>query len=41
MFAEMAGRFSRLRPDEFDLDAAQYKQLERNVIEWQGRARNQ
>jgi hypothetical protein len=41
MFAEMAGRFSRLRPDEFDLDAAQYKQLERNVIEWQGRAPNQ
>lgn len=38
MFAEMAGRFSRLRPDEFGLDPGQYEQLERKVLEWQQRA---
>jgi hypothetical protein len=41
MFAEMAGRFSRLRRDEFGLDSAQYEQLERRVLEWQERARHQ
>ena len=41
MFAGMAGRFSRLRPDEFGLDSAQYEQLVLRVIEWQKRARNQ
>ncbi len=41
MFAEMAGRFSRLRRDEFGLDSAQYEQLERTVLEWQERARHQ
>ena len=40
MFAEMAGRFSRLRPEEFGLDRQQYEQLERKVLEWQERARN-
>jgi hypothetical protein len=40
MFAEMAGRFSRLRQDEFGLDREQYEQLERKVVEWQERARN-
>ena len=40
MFAEMAGRFSRLRPEEFGLDRQQYDQLERKVLEWQERARN-
>jgi hypothetical protein len=39
MFAEMAGRFSRLRPEEFGLDRQQYEQLERKVLEWQERAR--
>jgi hypothetical protein len=40
MFAEMAGRFSRLRPEEFGLDPEQYEQLERKVHEWQKRARH-
>jgi hypothetical protein len=40
MFAEMAGRFSRLRPDEFGLDPQQYEQLELTVLEWQQRARS-
>lgn len=40
MFAEMAGRFSRLRPDEFDLDPERYERLERKVLEWQEPARN-
>ena len=40
MFAETAGRFSRLRPEEFGLDPAQYEQLERRVFEWQERARS-
>jgi hypothetical protein len=40
MFAEMVGRFSRLRPEEFGLDPAQYEQLERRVFEWQERARS-
>ena len=40
MFAEMAGRFSRLRSDEFGLDPPQYQRLERKVLEWQERGRN-
>lgn len=40
MFAQMAGRFSRLRPEEFGLDRQQYEQLERKVREWQERARH-
>jgi hypothetical protein len=40
MFAEMAGRFSRLRPDEFGLDPPHYQQLERKVLEWQERGTN-
>lgn len=40
MFAEMAGRFSRLRPDEFGLDPERYERLERKVLEWQEQARN-
>jgi hypothetical protein len=40
MFAEMAGRFSRLRPEEFGLDRQQYEHLERKVSEWQDRARS-
>ena len=34
MFGEMAGRFSRLRQDEFGLDAGQYEELERRVAAW-------
>jgi Nucleotidyl transferase AbiEii toxin, Type IV TA system len=41
MFAEMAGRFTRLRPDEFGLDPEQYEQLDRKVGEWQKRARDE
>jgi hypothetical protein len=41
MFAEMAGRFSRLRPDEFGLDPEEYEQLDRKVGEWQKRARDE
>lgn len=40
MFAEMAGRFSRLRPDEFGIDSAQYEQLKRKVVEWEERGRS-
>lgn len=40
MFAEMAGRFSRLRIEEFGLDPAQYQQLERKVFEWQEQSRS-
>jgi hypothetical protein len=40
MFAEMAGRFSRLRAEEFGLDRQRYEQLERKVLEWQERARD-
>jgi hypothetical protein len=40
MFVEMAGRFSRLRPEEFGVDRQQYEQLERKVLEWQERARH-
>jgi hypothetical protein len=40
MFVEMAGRFSRLRPEEFGVDRQQYEQLERKVLDWQERARN-
>jgi Nucleotidyl transferase AbiEii toxin, Type IV TA system len=39
-FGEMAGRFSRLRPDEFGIDSAQYERLKRKVAEWQGRGRS-
>jgi hypothetical protein len=38
MFAEMAGRFSRLRQDEFEIDADQYEELARRVAAWQERA---
>lgn len=34
MFAEMAGRFSRLRIDEFDIDADEYEQLAQRVNGW-------
>ena len=40
MFAEMASRFSRLRPDEFGIDSAQYEQLRRKVADWQERGRS-
>jgi Nucleotidyl transferase AbiEii toxin, Type IV TA system len=40
IFAEMAGRFSRLRPDEFGLDRARYEQLELKVLVWQKQARD-
>jgi hypothetical protein len=33
-FGEMAGRFLRLRRDEFGLDAGQYEELERRVAAW-------
>lgn len=35
MFVEMAGRFTRLRQDEFGLDASQYEELARRVAAWQ------
>jgi hypothetical protein len=35
----MAGRFSRLRADEFGLDPERHEHLERKVLEWQERAR--
>lgn len=38
MFAEMAGRFSRLRHDEFDIDPAGYEELKRRVAAWQEQA---
>jgi hypothetical protein len=37
MFAEIAGRFSRLREDEFGIDADQYAELARRVAVWQER----
>jgi hypothetical protein len=40
MFAEMAGQFSRLRPDEFGIAAEQYEQLARTVLRWQEHARS-
>lgn len=41
MFAEMTGRFSRLRQDEFGLDAAQYEELARGVVAWREQALSQ
>jgi hypothetical protein len=41
MFAEMAGRFSRLRADEFGLGPEQHEQLDHKVSEWQKRARDE
>jgi hypothetical protein len=38
MFAEMAGRFSRLRQDEFEIDADQHEELARRVATWRERA---
>lgn len=38
MFAEMAGRFSRLRIDEFDIDANEYEELARRVDGWREQA---
>jgi hypothetical protein len=38
MFAEMLGRFGRLRRDEFDLDDARYEQLGREVARWREQA---
>ena len=34
VFAEMASRFSRLRIDEFDIDAGEYEKLARRVDGW-------
>jgi hypothetical protein len=34
MFAEMAGRFSRLRRDEFGIEPAEYEDLKRRVAAW-------
>ena len=38
VFAEMLGRFRRLRRDEFDLDDARYRELAANVERWRVRA---
>jgi hypothetical protein len=38
LFAEMLGRFDRLRRDEFDLDDAEYEQLRGAVRRWHERA---
>jgi hypothetical protein len=38
LFAEMVGRFDRLRRDEFDLDDAEYEQLRGAVRRWHERA---
>jgi hypothetical protein len=38
VFAEMLGRFGRLRRDEFELDDARYKRLAREVDRWRERA---
>jgi hypothetical protein len=38
LFAEMAGRFSRLRRDEFDLDTERYEELAHRVATWRDRA---
>jgi hypothetical protein len=40
IFAEMVGRFSRLRPDEFGVEQSEYERLERDVLEWQKRGRD-
>ena len=37
VFAGMAGRFSRLRQDEFDLDDNEYRQLAERVNAWRQR----
>ena len=41
MFGEMAGRFSRLRKDEFDIDADEYDGLADRVATWRERALGQ
>jgi hypothetical protein len=38
IFAEMLGRFGRLREDEFGLDARRYEELEQAVGRWRERA---
>jgi hypothetical protein len=38
VFAEMLGRFGRLRRDEFELDDARYERLAREVDRWRERA---
>ena len=38
LFAEMLGRFSRLRQEEFGIDAQQYEQLSREIVRWRERA---
>lgn len=38
IFAEMLGRFGRLRREEFELDDAQYEQLRGQVARWRERA---
>lgn len=38
MFAEMLGRFGRLRSEEFGLDDARYEELRREVQGWRERA---
>jgi hypothetical protein len=38
LFAEMLGRFSRLRQDEFEINARQYKQLAGDVAAWREQA---
>lgn len=40
MFADMAGRFSRLRTDGFDIGAAEYEELARRVDARREQARN-
>jgi hypothetical protein len=37
MFAEMAGRFARLRQEEFGIDADQHEELARRVAAWRER----
>ena len=38
LFAEMLGRFSRLRQEEFGIDAQQYQQLAREIVRWREQA---
>jgi hypothetical protein len=38
MFGDMAGHFSRLRQDEFGLDAGRYEELARRVATWREHA---
>jgi hypothetical protein len=38
LFAEMLDRFSRLRQDEFGIDAQQYEQLAREIVRWREQA---